>query len=88
MHTSKHVSALELIKHGVSQGSDLGLLLLLFYINDLSQSVKGIAYSHTDTLNSDPEKVDQDVKVVFEIIKKGFNSIRPISYSFFLILVI
>jgi hypothetical protein len=54
--------------------------LFLFYINDLPQSVKCIAiptlYADDTSFlisNSDPEKVEQDVKVVFEIKKKWFN---------------
>jgi hypothetical protein len=46
---------------------------LLFYINDLPQAVPTLYADDTSVLipNSDPEKVDQDVKVVFKIIKKN-----------------
>jgi hypothetical protein len=77
-HASKYVSVWELIKHGVPQGSDLGPLLFLFCKNNLPQSVKGMAiptlYADDTSFlipNVDPEQVGQDVKVVFEIIKKN-----------------
>jgi hypothetical protein len=58
-----------------------GPLLFLFYINDLPQLVKGKAirtlYADDTSIiitNSDPEKINQDAKVVLEIIQKWLNS--------------
>jgi hypothetical protein len=42
LYASNYVSAWELVKHGVPQGSILGHLFL-FYVNDVPQSVKGNA---------------------------------------------
>jgi hypothetical protein len=70
------ISAWDLIKYGVPQGSVHGRLLLLFYINDLPQLVKGKAiltlYADDTSFiiaNSDPEKMDQDVIVLGDYIK-------------------
>jgi hypothetical protein len=80
-HASNYVSAWELVKHGVPQGSILGPLLFLFYINDLPQLVKGkalpILFADDTSFiisNSDSVKMNLDVKVVLEITQKWFNS--------------
>jgi hypothetical protein len=76
-HASNYTSAWELVKHGVPQGSILGPLLFLFYINDLPQLVEGKAlplpFADDTTFissNSDLVKMDQYVKVVLEITQK------------------
>jgi hypothetical protein len=83
LYTSNHVSSWKLVKHGISQGSILRPLLFLFYINDLSQLVKGKALPvlfADDTSfiisNSDLAIMDQDVKVVLQIAQRWFNSNR------------
>jgi len=80
-HVSNCTSAWELVKHGVPQGSILGPLLLLFYINDLSQLVKDIALpvlfaDETSFLisHSNSMTMMQDLKLVLEITQKWFKS--------------
>jgi hypothetical protein len=76
-HASNYTSAWELVNHGVTQGSILGPLLFLFYINDLPQLLKGkalpILFADNSSFiisNSDLVKMDQGVKVVLEITQK------------------
>jgi len=80
-HASNCISAWELVKHGVPQGSILGHLLFLFYINDLPQLVKDIAlpilYADDTSFiiaNSNSMNIDQDLRLVLEITQKWFIS--------------
>ena len=78
---SNCTSAWELVKHGVPQGSILGPLLFLFYINDLSQLVKDIALpvlfaDDTSFLiaNSNLMNMNQNLKLVLGMTQEWFKS--------------
>jgi len=80
-HTSNCISAWKIVKHGVSQGSLLRQLLLLFYINVLPQIVKDIALpipvaddSSFIIANYNSMNMKQDLKLVLEITQKWFKS--------------
>jgi len=80
-HALNYTSGWEVVKHGVPQGSVLGLLLFLFYIHDLPQPVKDIAVPvlfADDTgfliANSNSGNKNQELKLVLDIIQKWFKS--------------
>jgi len=80
-HALNYTSAWELVKHGVPQGSILGPLLFLFYINDLPQLVKDTAVpvlfaDDTSFLiaNSNSGNKNQELKLVLDIIQRWFKS--------------
>ena len=72
-----------IIKHGVPQGSIVGPLLFLLYINDLSKTinrkVKPILFADDTSIiftNSNPRNFKNDVKSTFEILNKWFTANR------------
>jgi hypothetical protein len=72
-----------IIKHGVPQGSILGLLPFLLYINDLSKTInrksKPILFADDTSIiftNSYPKKFKKDVESTFEILNKWFIANR------------
>jgi len=69
----------ELVNHGVPQGSILGPLIFLFYINDLPQLVRGIAspiHFADDTSfivsNFNQRTMNKDIDLVLQIAQKWF----------------
>jgi hypothetical protein len=71
------------IKHGVPQGSILGSLLFLLYINDLSKTInrksKPILFADDTSIiftNSNPKNFKKDIKSTFEILNKWFIANR------------
>ena len=71
------------IKHGVPQGSILGPLLFLLYINDLSKTInrksKPILFVDDTSIiftNSNPKNFRKYIKSTFEILNKWFTANR------------
>jgi hypothetical protein len=87
VYSSNQVSQWELVKYGVPQGSVLGQLLFLLYINDLPQlvkeNVKPVLFADDTSFilsNSDPHLMISDVKEVLGKIQNWFNLYRMLLY--------
>jgi hypothetical protein len=77
----KYYSKWELVTFGVPQGSILGSLLFLLYVNDLPNAIsdlpKPVLFADDTSLiitNPDTQSFEKDINTVLEKLNKWFNS--------------
>ena len=85
VYINSNNSDLKKIKHGVPQGSVLGPLLFLLFINDLANSVifsKTFIFADDTALiygHKDPKKIKKCLNIDLKFLVKWLNHVRLVS---------